>query len=168
MKYINSSSNAKVILGIQKHTWRHWKPLWLPTAMTRKKSFISRWLTSINIHLPPKIKKVMMWPLEGGYRRSRVGSSAPVDWVGSSWQGELIWTHTFWRVWKVELFDVPVSQGGGFWTNICGQVEQVAMELHLPPIHQQKRCFSIFSCFILALGIRSFYQMIENDFTCVW
>ena len=89
------------------------KTLMAANGHDTKKVFYLK-VTSINIHLPPKIRKVMMWPLEGGYRRSRVGSSAPVDWVGSSWQGELIWRHTFWRSWKVELLGVPVSQGGNF------------------------------------------------------
>ena len=54
------------------------KTLMAANGHDTKKVFYLK-VTSINIHLPPKITKVMMRPLEGGYRRSRVGSSAPVD-----------------------------------------------------------------------------------------
>ena len=168
------TSSPAVLLAAKTHILEYWYFYWIYQFIFKRKSYLRDpkthmetlktlmaanghdtkkvfylKVTSINIHLPQKITKVMMCPLEGGYRRSRVGSSTPVDWVGSSWQGELIWTHTFWRLWKVELFDVPVAQGGGFWTNICGQVEQVAMELHLPPIHQQKRCLPFVYIFII-------------------
>ena len=90
------------------------KTLMAANGHDTKKVFYLK-VTPINIHLPQKITKVMMWPLEGGYRRSRVVSSAPVDWVGSSWQGKLIWTHTFWRLWKFRaVWCSCLTKGGNF------------------------------------------------------